>query len=299
MAAKGDDVGALADAAAVVGMLRAGLAPRDAFVAAGWGEPGDDGAPAGAAPEFAVAARLAHATGAALAPVLDACAAAARDEAEASLAREVALAGPRLSARVLAWLPVAGLALAVLIDAGVLRVLASAIGAVLLVVAGALTLAGRWWMRRLVARARPARDSTGIALHAVRAALVAGADIPSALAAVGLAMEPEPAFDRTGELLQQVGVALAAGTPWDDAWAGLDVAPVERALRLAWARGAQAAPMLLAVATGEDLRRRRAAQVAAGELSVRLTLPLALCLLPAFVVVGIVPLLVSLIGGIE
>ena len=44
--------------------------------------------------------------------------------------------------------------------------------------------------------------------------------------------------------------------------------------------------------------RRREAQIAASELSVRLTLPLALCLLPAFVVAGIVPLLVALIGGL-
>jgi len=294
-----DDLDALSEAAAVVGMLRSGLAPGEAFVAAGWGAQGDDGAPPGAAREFAVAARLAHATGAALAPVLEACASAARDEAEAALAREVALAGPRLSARVLAWLPVAGVALAALIDAGVLRVLASPIGAVLIGIAAGLTLVGRWWMRRLVARASAPRDATGIALHALRAAMAAGADIPSALAAVGLAMAPDESLAREGERLQRAGVALASGTPWEEAWSGAEAAPVARALRLAWERGAQGAPMLLAVASSEDLRRRRAAQIAAGELSVRLTLPLALCLLPAFVVAGIVPLLVSLIGGLD
>ena len=78
--------------------------------------------PQGVAAPFAVAARLAHGTGAALAAVLDACAVAAREKAEADLARETALAGPRLSARVLAWLPVVGVGLAVLVDASVLRV---------------------------------------------------------------------------------------------------------------------------------------------------------------------------------
>ncbi|MGC4175555.1 type II secretion system F family protein [Demequina sp.] len=293
-----DAVDELVDAASVVGMLRAGLSPGDAFEAVGWGQVGEDGAAAGAAPEFAVAARLSHATGAPLAPVLEACAAALREEAEAALARDVALAGPRLSARVLAWLPAVGLGLAVLVDTSVLAVLGSPVGVALVGVGAALTLAGRCWMRRLVARASPAPDPTGVSLHAVRAAMAAGADVASALAAVGLAMTPEKRFWAAGERLQAVALALSGGEAWAAAWVG-GPEPLERALRLAWERGSHAAPMLLAVASGEDLRRRRAAQVAAGELSVRLTIPLALCLLPAFVVVGIVPLLVALIGGLR
>lgn len=280
-------------------MLRAGLPPSEAFVEAGWGEAREDGAPPGAPAEFAVAARLAHATGAALAPVLEACADAAREEAEASLARDVALAGPRMSARVLAWLPVAGVALSTLIDSGVLRVLASPVGAALAGAAASLAVAGRWWMRRLVARAQAPPTATGVTLHAMRAALAAGADIPSALAAVGNAMVPEQAFARDAVALQKAGLALARGASWREAWGEASLPELEGALRLAWERGSQAAPMLLAASTGADLRRRRAAQVAAGELSVRLTLPLALCLLPAFVVAGIVPLLVSLIGGLD
>ena len=289
----------LAQAAAVVGLLRAGLPPAEAFVETGWGQAGEDGAPLGATPELAVAARLAHATGAPLAPILEACAAAAREGAESALARDVALAGPRMSARVLAWLPLAGLALAVLIDADVLRVLASPLGAALVAVAALLTLAGRLWMRRLVSRAQSPPTATGVMLHAVRAALAAGADIPSALAAVGNAMAPEPTLASEGARLQSVAVALANGDPWDEAWDGVDARELADGLRLAWTRGSHAAPMLLAAAAGADLRRRRAAQVAAGELSVRLTLPLALCLLPAFVVAGILPLLVSLVGGIQ
>jgi len=290
---------ALVDAAAVVGMLRSGLPPSEAFAEVGWGRAGEDGSPPGASPEFAVAARLAHATGAALAPVVEACAAAAREEAEAALAREVALAGPRMSARVLAWLPAAGLALATLIDTGVLRVLVSPVGAALAAVAALLTVCGRWWMRHLVSRALTPPTATGVVLHAVRAALAAGADIPSALAAVGNAMAPEAAFAAESARLRGVALALARGTPWGEAWDAAGLPELERALWLAWQRGSQAAPMLLATAAGADLRRRRAAQVAAGELSVRLTLPLALCLLPAFVVLGIVPLLVSLIGGLQ
>ena len=86
---------------------------------------------------------------------------------------------------------------------------------------------------------------------------------------------------------------------WDGAWNGAGLAALEKALRLPWERGAHAGPLLAAVADGESLKRRRAAQVAAGELAVRLTMPLAVCLLPAFVVVGRVPLLVALIGGLR
>ena len=289
----------LVSAAAVSGMLRAGLSPRDAFAAAGWGDPADDGAPPGVPAPFAVAARLAHGTGAALAPVLDACAIAAREEAEAELAREVALAGPRLSARVLAWLPVVGLGLAVLVDGSTLRVFVTPIGLGLLGVGSALTLLGRWWMRRLVRNARAVPDATVLMLHAVRAAMAAGADVASALAAVSLALSPESGFAAEAQRMRAVALALAHGDEWDTAWSDAALPALETALRLPWERGALAAPLLVAVAQGESLALRRAAQVAASELAVRLTLPLAACLLPAFVVMGIVPLLVSLIGGLE
>ena len=294
-----DSLTELVDAAAVSGMLRAGLSPRDAFVAVGWGEPGGDGAPRGVAAPFAVAARLAHGTGAALAAVLDACAVAAREKAEADLARETALAGPRLSARVLAFLPLIGVGLAVLVDASVLRVFATPLGIGLLALGGLLTATGRWWMRRLVAHALEAPDPTALTLHAVRAAMGAGADVASALAAVSVALAPEVEFAATAERMRGVALDLAGGEIWGDAWNGAGLAALEKALRLPWERGAHAGPLLAAVADGESLRRRRAAQVAAGELAVRLTMPLAVCLLPAFVVVGIVPLLAALIGGLR
>ena len=287
----------IADAAAVGGMLRAGLSPRDAFVAAGWGEPGADGAPSDAAPSFAVAARLAHSSGAPLAPILDACSVAAREEAEAMIARQTALAGPRLSARVLLWLPAVGLGLAALVDAGVLAVLVTPLGLALLAVGGLLTLGGRWWMSRLVTGATTHPDAMVLALHAVRAAMAAGADVATALAAVSAALEPHD--EALARSMREAALALAEGTPWSDCWGDETAEPLRRALRLPWERGAHAGPLLAAVADGVAIRHRHAAQVAAGELAVRLTLPLALCLLPAFVLVGIVPLLVTLVGGLR
>jgi len=280
-------------------MLRAGLSPRDAYLAVGWGEPGADGAPPGAAAEFAVAARLAHASGASLAPILDAMAAAAREDAEAELVRATALAGPRLSARVLTCLPVMGVALAVLADARVLQVFAAPVGWALLAVGSLLTWAGRAWMKRLVRKASLGADSTVLVLHAVRAAMAAGADPASALAAVGLACAPEPTLAADAHRLTAVALALSRGATWQDAWRDSGLEELERALQLPWERGAHAAPILDAAAQSHALARRRAMQIAAGELGVRLTMPLALCLLPAFVIVGIVPLLLALLGDLE
>jgi len=289
----------LADAMAAVGMLRAGLSPAQVFVAIGWGVPGPDGVPTGAPPAAGVAARLAHRTGAPLAPVLEAMARAARSRLEAALAAEAALAGPRLSARILAWLPAVGLALAVVVEPGVVRVLASAPGAGAILVAAGLTGVGRAWMRRLVTRARVAPAPGIVVLEAMRAALASGADVASAIRAVGHAVGDHVA-GADGRELVAVADALHSGATWAEAWAdGPDwAASLERALALPWAVGAQAAPMLLAAADIESLRERRASQVAASELAVRLTLPLALCLLPAFVVAGIVPLVVALVGGL-
>jgi tight adherence protein B len=101
------------------------------------------------------AARLASELGAAPAGVLDQVLAGAEADADAHARRAAALAGPRASARVLAWLPVLGLGLglgmgvdpvAVLLDGG-------AGTAALLAGATAWTL-GALWTRRLVAAAQ-------------------------------------------------------------------------------------------------------------------------------------------------
>jgi pilus assembly protein TadC len=56
---------------------------------------------------------------------------------------------------------------------------------------------------------------------------------------------------------------------------------------------APAGSLRAVAATLREERRSRAAE-AAGRLGVRLVLPLGLCHLPAFVLVGLVPILVSM-----
>jgi tight adherence protein B len=91
--------------------------------------------------------------GAPLADVLDAVADGLRQDAEVEAEIESALAAPRSTARLLAWLPMAGLALGQLVGARPVHVLMHSSAGRLCAVTGlGLAVAGRWWARRLVER---------------------------------------------------------------------------------------------------------------------------------------------------
>ena len=97
------------------------------------------------------ASRLARELGASSAPVLDLVLQSVDQEAEAALRRDTALAGPAASARVLAWLPLVGLVLGLVLGADPVGVLLDPDGGWLLLAGGAGAGAvGRWWGARLV-----------------------------------------------------------------------------------------------------------------------------------------------------
>ena len=157
--------------------------------------------------------------------------------------------------------------------------------------------------RALALTSRPAAElpsageaiDVGVLLELVAAALRSGAAVPRALLACADALG-----GADGVALTAVAAALRLGAPWGQAWAGvpprLDV--VGRALRPAWEEGA--APGDALRAAGDALRRERrdAARVAAARLGVRLVLPLGTCFLPAFVLVGLAPVLIALGVGV-
>lgn len=93
---------------------------------------------------------------------------------------------------------------------------------------------------------------------------------------------------------------LAVGLGWAEAWEGCGdrLAGLGEALASSWRTGSSPVLALAAAQNAERYATRAAADVAAAALGVRLTLPLALCLLPAFVLVGIVPLLLSIAAGV-
>jgi len=133
-------------------------------------------------------------------------------------------------------------------------------------------------------------------LDLVAVALAAGAPVPAALAAVGATWP-----GRTGLVLARAARALELGAPWDIAWTGADTAGARSlagALEPAWTAGASPVALLRTAADQVRARRRERTKVAAGRLGVRLMVPLAVCYLPAFVLVGLVPVIVSLASGL-
>lgn len=293
-----------------IGLLRSGATPEAAWREAFGVDVGEDGAPKfagdgdgvepGAAWEaeaLCAAGRLAHRSGAPLAEVLERIEDAERARRKAEAAREVALAGPRASARVLLWLPAIGWAFAVAIDPGAARIVgATPLGWGLLVTGGSLWWAGRSWLGRLVGQAERAGGNAGseaLPLTLVEAAIGSGLDVRTAVGEVGSALGVE------GWGLKDVADRLGRGDPWAAAWRGSGYGSLEHALRSAWFRGASPIPMLEATRRAIVERGREEAEREAGRLGVRAALPLSLCLLPAFVVVGVLPLILAFAKGMR
>lgn len=133
-------------------------------------------------------------------------------------------------------------------------------------------------------------------LELCAAAVRGGAPVPTALAVTGRHLGGVD-----GDALARAGTALALGAPWDAAWAGAppSVAALARALRGGWDAGASPGPALRAAAARLRRERRAHVRAAAGALGVRLTLPLGTCFLPAFVLLGLVPVVLGLAGDLR
>lgn len=162
------DVGAVGGVSAVAAALRAGATPAVAWQR-GWGVRTRDGIPewadvvprcagdSAAASAVLAATRLAAATGAPLAMVLDRVGVALAEEADIAGQRRAAFAGPRATARLLAWLPAFGVLLGMALGADPLGVLLDGrAGSGLLAAAGALSWCGWRWSRRVLRSAAAA-----------------------------------------------------------------------------------------------------------------------------------------------
>jgi pilus assembly protein TadC len=161
-----------------------------------------------------------------------------------------------------------------------------------------------WLQRRPVRDRSPAGGrSSGsepeldavLVLDLLDVAVAAGASLPRAFAVVGAAVG-----GTNGAALRSAGSALLLGASWEAAWSSAPhgLRDVASALGPSWTTGAAPGPALRARA--EQRRRARRAQVraAAGALGVRLVLPLGLCFLPAFLLLGLVPMVLGLASGL-
>ena len=145
----------------------------------------------------------------------------------------------------------------------------------------------------------PGLRDTAMMLELIAAMLHAGAGIGRALELVAAAASPE-----YGRALRPVVGAMAIGADWETAWRSSDVRSPEilalrDALGFAALTGAPSSSILYAQAARMRRERFRAAEKRAASLGVKLVVPLGLCSLPAFICLGVVPVLLALVpsGG--
>lgn len=134
-----------------------------------------------------------------------------------------------------------------------------------------------------------------LVLELVEVAVAAGVAVPRALQAVG-----EAVGGVEGDALRRASAALVLGAPWEAAWGSAPerLRVVAASLRPAWVAGAAPGGTLRAQAAALRRGRLRHAREAAGRMGVHLVLPLGLCFLPAFVLLGLIPVMLSLASGL-
>lgn len=224
----------------------------------------------------AVAAAWAVATeaGAPLAPTLLELSNSVRDLAQSEREVAVALASPVATARLVLALPAVGLLFGMLLGFNTLGTLfTTPTGWACIVIGAGLLVAASRWNRRMVRSAQP-RDSTpGLELDLLAIAVAGGGALDRARAAV------------SGALTRYLGTSQ------------VENAGVETVLELSRRAGVPAAALL----RSEAVETRRAARADVAEraqaLSVRLMIPLGVCVLPAFMILSVVPLVITVIGS--
>lgn len=223
---------------------------------------------------LAAAWAVAGEAGAPLAATLRGLAATFRDQAQLERDLAVALAGPRATARMVGAMPVIAMLFGALLGFDTISTLLGTLpGLICLVLGCALMLAGAGWSRALVRRAAGTPDD-GLTLELISIALSGGMSAERARAlADGVARRFLIGPNEAGTLALDGVLALSrrAGVP--------------------------AVELLRSEAQQARLRARSAGEERAARLAVTLMIPLGLCVLPAFMLVGVLPLLLSVLSS--
>ncbi|WP_176697048.1 type II secretion system F family protein [Microbacterium sp. 3J1] len=224
----------------------------------------------GAWRDLAAAWEVATIVGAPLAEVLRMIAETLRDAASAADDVRIALAEPAGTARLLLWMPFAGLLLGFALGFDTLGVMVgNPLGTACVVAGLLLVLAARLWTGRLLRRARPRPGTPGMQAELVAVALSGGASIERAL-------------------------RLVRESPTSDLG---DDDRIRSVLDLSRAAGVPAGELLRASAAQDRHRSRVEGRMRAAKLSTQLLIPLGVCTLPAFLLLGVAPLMLSVLAS--
>lgn len=153
-------------------------------------------------------------------------------------------------------------------------------------------------VEKLRARQRRRAEKSGedadaaLLLDLTAALLAAGVGVEAALARLAATVPG-------AETLTGVHRALSAGATWEQAAEQISEHPQLRIfcdhMSFAFSTGAPSARMLQAAASRARAELRHAAEAAAEKLGVKMMLPLGACFLPAFILVGVVPVVMSML----
>ena len=221
----------------------------------------------GAWVDLAAAWEIATTVGAPLAEVLRMISETLRDAASAADDVRIALAEPAGTARLLLWMPFAGLLLGFALGFDTIGVIVgNPIGAACVLAGLALVVAARLWTGRLLRRASPPRDTPGMRAELVAVALAGGASVDRALRLVAASSAATGGEERIAAVLEH---SRTAGVP--------------------------AAELLRAAAAQDRHSARVQGRLRAAKLSTQLLIPLGVCTLPAFLLLGVAPLLLSVL----
>jgi Flp pilus assembly protein TadB len=169
-----------------------------------------------------------------------------------------------------------------------------------LLVAAVVTIGGHRLLQR-TARGDPEADRQGLerelpaACDLLGVCLAAGVPPAGALAAVGAAV-PAP----LGPLLREVAALYRLGAAPRTAWADVpaELAALGRVLVRAGESGSAVVPALTSLAADARSAARARTDAAVRRAGIWVLAPLGLCFLPAFLCLGVVPLILGIAGDV-
>jgi len=140
----------------------------------------------------------------------------------------------------------------------------------------------------------PTDTDPALVLDVMAQLFATGASLPAGLQAVGAHL---PGCHP----LTLVANQLLLGMDWDTAWQHIQDNPQLKQLgdelRFVHISAVPSAHMLTTAATALRANRKRMAEQLAQELAIRLVLPTGVCMLPSFILLGIIPMVLALLPG--
>lgn len=192
--------------------------------------------------------------------------------------RRVLLAAPKSSVLIIASLPLLAIGLGQLLGFNPLAVLVTPLGWLLLGIGAFFLVCGLLWIHKLIRAAENAEQLTGFECELLVLALRGGLSLIKAKKLVADKIcESGSAWLNTDELAD----SGAAGT----------------VSNLMQSTGTGAAQLLLETAAKKRRIAAENLETGAEKLGSRVLLPLGVCILPAFVVLGVIPVVVSMFQG--